>query len=127
MDRYERNRLRRLPPSEQQNVSVSESTVRCFLSHKCTYVGEAHHKFGHCFRKVLESHGVELLIDPFGPGMEVGARIHTVEFHALVFLSCRETNNSPWCKEELATARRHLVPVFVIRWSEYERPAFSHA
>jgi hypothetical protein len=60
---------------------------------------------------------VDLLVDPFGPGDDVRARIQALEFHALLFLFSPESWNSVYCRAELAAAQAASVPVFSIRWS----------
>lgn len=105
-------------------AGANEPALMCFLSHKCEPDGEGHpcglatSAFGNLLREALRSHDVELLIDPFGPGIQVGARIEAAEFHALLFLSCKESKDSAWCQKELEVALRKLVPVFVIRLSD---------
>jgi hypothetical protein len=60
---------------------------------------------------------VDLLVDPFGPGVDVSARIQALEFQSLLFLFSPESWKSKYCQAELAAARVAWVPVFSIRWS----------
>ena len=94
---------------------ADDPPVKCFYSHKC---GESEHAFGNVVRRVFCRRGIELLVDPFGVGVEVGSRIETVEFHALLFVSSKESNESPYCQAELKVASSRLVPVFIIRWKD---------
>lgn len=91
--------------------------VVCFLSHSCGCDNGAQHEFGELVRGIFARHGVELLMDPFGIGVDIGIRIQAIGFHALLFLSCRETCESEWCQRELEAAEFREAPIFVIRWS----------
>ncbi len=104
--------------AKRQGRNQKRAAVRCFLSHSCRESGDAHHEFGRLAAAIFADRGLELLIDPFGAGVDVGARIQTIEFHALLFLFCRETWASRWCREELATARDRSIPVFVVHWGD---------
>lgn len=90
-------------------------TVRCLFSHKC---GVQYHEIGEHVQEVFCKHAVELLIDPFEPGVGVGARIDVLDIHALLFLCCKESLRSAACQEELRVARDKLIPVFVIHWDD---------
>jgi hypothetical protein len=56
-------------------------------------------------------------VDPFGPGVDLCARIQALEYHALLFLFSSESWNSKYCRMELEEAQAASVPVFSIRWS----------
>lgn len=104
---------------ESHKSSYSGAFATCFFSHKCddrnSRTGERH-KFATLVGDMFRRHGLELLVDPFSPGVEVGARIRAIDFQALVFLCCPKSLDSEACKEELRIAQQKSVPVFVIRW-----------
>jgi len=64
----------------------------------------------------------ELIVDPFGPGVEVGARIQSIEFEAFLWLLDRGSLESRWCKKERIAARKRRAPMFVIRQTRIDVP-----
>ena len=95
-------------------INYIPSDMSCLLSHKCKC---EYHTFAQFICPIFEVHSVKLLIDPFGPGVDVCARIQALEFQALLFLFSPESWNSWYCQTELAAAQAAWVPVFSIRWS----------
>jgi hypothetical protein len=95
-------------------VSLIAQPVPCLFSHKCN---PEYHDFAGFVRPIFESDSVVLLVDPFGPGVGVHARIQALEFQALLFLFSPQSWASEYCQAELAAAKASSVPVFAIRWS----------
>jgi hypothetical protein len=92
----------------------TSAPASCFLSHKCL---PEYHDFAEFIRPIFQVCSVDLLVDPFGPGVDVCARIQTLEFQALLFLFSPESRDSEYCRAELAAAQAAFAPVFCIRWS----------
>lgn len=86
--------------------------VRCLLSHKCN---DESHSLGSKIQAIFVGYDIELLIDPFEPGVDVSARIQTLELDALLFLSSPDSIASQACREEIDAARFRFLPVFVVR------------
>jgi hypothetical protein len=84
----------------------------CLLSHKCS---QRTHDVAARLRTALGGLGVDLLVDPFPIGTEIGARIDTLQIDSLLFLSEPASISSSWCQRELATARERCIPVFGAR------------
>jgi hypothetical protein len=84
--------------------------VSCLVTHKCP----KDHDFVEFIRPVFISHSVNLLRDPFDPGVEVLARIQSLEYQALLFLFSSESWTSEYCQAELSAAQSVSVPIFSI-------------
>lgn len=91
---------------------LPDGLVACFLSHKCN---DQAHALADQLAAALEPFQVALLKDPFETGHEILTRIHTVEFHAFVFLLCPESWASAVCQDELRTAQAQSVPTLTVR------------
>ena len=92
----------------------------CLISHKCRpgsgsppCLVEAS-EFGTLLANSLESEAISFLCDPFGPGVRIESLIETLEFHALLFLSCAKSDASHWCRMELRTAEQRGIAIFVV-------------
>lgn len=94
--------------------SLITQQISCLFSHKCH---PEYHDLAQFIRPIFESHSVVLLVDPFGPGVGVHARIQALEFQALLFLYSPESWASEYCQAELAAAQAASLPIFSIRWS----------
>lgn len=92
--------------------------VSCLVTHKCSQ----DHDFVEYVRPIFLAHAVHLLCDPFGPGVEVLARIRSLEYQALLFLFSRESWASRYCQAEFRAARSAAVPIFSISRSGGELP-----
>lgn len=97
-----------------QRDPLTDRGVSCLFSHKCE---SRFHDYGVQISPVFKANSVKLLIDPFGPGENITARIQALEFQALLFLLSPESWDSPYCQAELAAAQSASVPIFMIRWS----------
>ncbi len=116
-----RNAIVRGPPTGARRFSgqtVAESDIGDTGSSNnrrfpCTLMQGS--RLGDVLRSGFSTQGIQLLIDPFQPGVGVGARIENLDFQALLFLSSPESLASPWCRVELSVARQRGIPLFVIR------------
>lgn len=86
--------------------------LQCFMSHKCDF-GDSHN-FGEMLSPIFAEVGLELMIDPFGPGENIGAKIRSIKHCALLFLACRSSWQSPYCREELQNSKIRRIPIFTV-------------
>jgi hypothetical protein len=70
----------------------------------------------------LAREGLDALVDPFGPGIQVGTRIDEVLFESLLFVATPQSVSSPWCRRELDAATRARVPIFCLRTANIALP-----
>jgi hypothetical protein len=102
--------------------------LACLVSHKCI-PASTHERciwrttdVGQAVSAALGEARVEALVDPFGPGVAIGSKIDGLPFEALLFIVSRDSLASPWCHDELATARARHIPVFALRTDDVPVP-----